>query len=152
VLASVQFHRLLSAQENLYPATVLRVGTDLVAKDAANGFQRTLFFRTDQLLVQKRIEPWSRYAEATGVTFEQMQQVYASTRPMQGVIHSARDFPKLEHDKYTVELYPLGFQYSAPVSEHELQQAAHGLLHGLAAIHKVSESCSNLLWLLSGFV
>ena len=59
-------------------------------------------------MVQKRIEPWSKYCNVTGVSHEDLDRLYTITRSFSGLIHSSRGFPKLDDDKWTVELFPVG--------------------------------------------
>ena len=99
------------------------------------------YFRTDWLTVMKRITPWSQYCDRWGVEFQTLQRVYERTARSCGVVHLARwgEALKLEADKYTVELEPVGLQRedARPSTETEAASAAHGFLHGLDAIHKV---------------
>ena len=100
------------------------------------------YFRTDRLTVMKRIRPWSQYCDVWGVDFETLERVYKRTAKSSGVVHLARfgGGLSLEADKYTVELAPLGLQRgdARPSTEKEAASAAHGFLHGLDAIHKVT--------------
>lgn len=91
------------------------------------------------MTVHKRLHPWNVYEESACVNFSTLQSVYQATAQMQGVVHCSADTPLLQDNKYTVHLFPVGMQYqsAAPSSEDELKRAAHGLLHGLSAIHKV---------------
>lgn len=90
--------------------------------------------------VVKRIEPWSTYAAAAGVDFDVLAKLYEATANAQGVVHAVQR-PELKKgkDKYTVGLQPVGWPYQAaiPACEDDLCKAAHGLLHGLDAIHEV---------------
>lgn len=96
------------------------------------------YFRTDLLRVQKRIHRWTNYASATATQFATVQRAYKVTAGCQGLIHAC-DPPSLIDDKYTVELAPVGLQHAAAplASEDSICAAAHGLLHGLVALHKV---------------
>lgn len=91
--------------------------------------------------VVKQLHPWTKYAAATGVGFEHLQAVYAATAGAQGVVHAAEGPapPQDTGDRYKVTLWPVGRLYESaiPVEEEDLRVAAHGLLHGLDALHKV---------------
>ena len=121
-----------------------------------NAFILCRFFRTDRMEVMKRVKPWSTYATSTGVGFDSLKQLYEATSGASGVVHAAQA-PVLDADKYTVSLRPVGMQYLAaiPVDEAAVKMVAHGLLHGLAAIHQVRHhSTQNLahhvVWVLTG--
>lgn len=146
VLYAVKFYKLLMAQQKLYPKFVLRAAQDLIA--SSHGFKRTLYFKLNSLTVLKRLEPWSRYAEVTGVSHADLAQVYVATSTAQGVVHCVPPGPQLVDDKYTAELFPVGMQYrdAKPGTEDDLRCAAHGLLHGLAAVHKAGYVSRDLRW------
>jgi len=48
---------------------------------------RTLYFRTDVIAVHKRIQPWSRYARWTGVSFADLAALYQATAGAAGLVH-----------------------------------------------------------------
>lgn len=62
------------------------------------------------------------------------------TAKEQGLVH-AMEGPLLVEGKYTVTLAPIGRQgkHEKISSKEDVHCMAHGLLHGLAAIHRVSE-------------
>eukprot|EP00611_Tribonema_gayanum_P014684 TRINITY_DN2615_c0_g1_i1.p1 TRINITY_DN2615_c0_g1~~TRINITY_DN2615_c0_g1_i1.p1 ORF type:complete len:220 (-),score=57.00 TRINITY_DN2615_c0_g1_i1:168-827(-) len=104
---------------------------------------------SDELQVQKRIAPWSKYAQMWGVNFTDVQAVYRLTASAAGLVHAAQEeHPVLDDDKYTVVLVPLGLppKDAEPHTEMELQQAAHGLMHGLGALHAVNYVHCDLRW------
>jgi len=112
------------------------------------------------------------------VSHEDLNRLYTITRPFSGLIHSNHGFPKVDNDKWTAELYPVGQHIEALSIPDEMSvkqvgvkelalithlllvllptldvlrvrggltlcscqpsQATHGILHGLAAIHKVT--------------
>ena len=93
--------------------------------------------------VKKRIKPWSTYATSSGVDFNSLKQLYAATSSASGVVHAVQN-PTLDDDEYTVSLRPVGMQHLAAIPQDEtaLKKVSHGLLHGLAAIHKVHHHCT----------
>ncbi|CAL8464676.1 g4211 [Coccomyxa elongata] len=139
VLATVNLYRVLAAVNASLPRYVLPAGKDLVCNHP-RGYQRVMYFRTDRLTVKKRITPWSAYHDGWGVEFQTLQRVYERTAKSSGLVHVARggDGLRLEADKYTVELTPVGLQPAdaRPSTEQQAASAAHGFLHGLDAIHK----------------
>lgn len=96
-------------------------------------------FRTDSMAVHKGITPWETFSSASGVSFSDLKSVYAATANSQGLVHAAAGSPILTSDKYTVHLYPVGLRYDplTVTSEEVVKAAAHGILHGLAALHEV---------------
>lgn len=95
-------------------------------------------------MVRKRIEPWPLMEVVAGVSFADISQLYRDTAQDQGLVHAVEG-PSLVREKYTVTLAPIGRQgqYERIRSEEDVRCMAHGLLHGLAAIHKVSELGAN---------
>ena len=86
---------------------------------------------------------WSKFNAAWQVDFAELEQVYSRTARCAGLLHAVRG-PRLdtEEDIYTVSLSPVGLQCvdAKPCNEQQAASAAHGLLHGLAALHKVRYS------------
>ena len=99
------------------------------------------YFRTDSVVVQKRIQPWSLYTRWTGTEVSELAALYQATASAQGLVHAVAG-PRVDGDKYTVSLQPVGLPHTAatPRGEDGLRRVAHALLHALAAIHLVSAS------------
>ena len=93
--------------------------------------------------MHKTICLWSRFSAAWGIDFTELEQVYSCTEGCFGLVHvvgrGGRPRLDTEQDTYYVSLTPIGLQHShvKPRSEQEAARAAHGLLHGLLALHKV---------------
>ncbi len=69
-----------------------------------------------------------------------LAEAYKLTRDAGGLVHAVKA-PVVKGDMYSVTLAPVG-QHSGdakPCDEQQAQHAAHCLLHGLAALHKVSD-------------
>ena len=100
------------------------------------------FFKSD-LTVHKTIRKWSLFSAAWGVDSDELQDVYSLTAGCAGLVHAVEGPGVSEEDTYSVYLKPIGRQRSEalPRNEEEAASAAHGLLHGLAALHKVRNSC-----------
>ena len=78
------------------------------------------------------------------MAIKDLQAVYKKTAEASGIIHTANvKRPKVAGSTYSVELQPLGLQRAdcLPKDETEAKYAAHGLLHGLLALHSVSCKC-----------
>ncbi|PNH08070.1 hypothetical protein TSOC_005423 [Tetrabaena socialis] len=137
VLTTIKFYQLLRAQCTRYPNYVLMADRELRARHP-NGFIRSLLFRTDEVAVRKRVAPWEEYVAWSGVEFAELQKLYDATKRSQGLVHALAGMPTLTDDRYSVDLIPLGRQpgYARPVTEDDARDMVHGLLHGLAAIHK----------------
>mmetsp|Transcript_2849 Transcript_2849/g.6251 ORF Transcript_2849/g.6251 Transcript_2849/m.6251 type:complete len:554 (+) Transcript_2849:392-2053(+) len=152
VLYSVQFYRLLCAQRQLYPRRVVKVAAEQVATNQQYGYTRRLYIRSDALLVQKRIAPWTKYAFAAQVTVDKMKDVYRRTRDSPGVVHA--EMVEYERgggdvsDHLTLHLYPVGLPAPKELldSEEGVARAAHGLLHGLASLKKAGLVHRDLRW------
>ena len=70
--------------------------------------------------------------------------MYKKTAMAPGIVHAAHaNEPKVTGSTYTVQLQPLGLQRAdcRPSNEAEAKYVAHGILHGLLALHKVSCNC-----------
>ena len=74
------------------------------------------------------------------VKFIDIQALYEKTSSSSGLVHAVAG-PILVDDRYTVHLGPIGRQghHELLDSEEEVKRMVHGLLHGLAAIHSVSD-------------
>ncbi len=96
-------------------------------------------FRTDDLVVRKRMSPWGVYASWCGVDFEQLAELYRKTAEQQGLVHAVGGSPTVENGVYSVDLIPVGLPSSNVTleAEDDVRQLLHGLLHGLVAIHEV---------------
>ncbi len=95
---------------------------------------------TGELTAHKTIEPWSKFCEKWGADAESLAKAYRLTRDAGGLVHAVKP-PVVKGDMYSVTLAPVG-QHSGdakPCDEQQAQHAAHGLLHSLAALHKVSD-------------
>ena len=73
------------------------------------------------------------------MSFTRLQELYRATAERQGLVHALEDGPTLNGDVYSVDIVPVGLPSSnaLPASEDDARRLLHGLLHGLAAIHKV---------------
>ena len=95
------------------------------------------------MTVHKTITMWSKFSAAWTVDFAELKQVNIRTARCAGLVHAVRG-PTLDpkEDTYTVSLAPIGLQRgdAQPCNEQQAASAAHGLLHGLAALHKVRHS------------
>ena len=93
--------------------------------------------------MHKTIAVWSKFSSTWRVDFPELEQVYSRTAHCAGLVHAVSG-PTLnrEEDMYTVTLSPVGLQCgdAKPRNEQQAASAAHGLLHGLAALHKVCYS------------
>ena len=99
-------------------------------------------FKSD-LTVHKTIEKWSLFSGAWGVDHAELQEVYRLTAGCAGLVHAVQGPDVSEEGTYGVFLKPVGRQRSdaKPCNEETAARAAHGLLHGLAALHEVRNSC-----------
>ena len=91
------------------------------------------------MVARKRIKPWSLVERMMGVKFADIRRLYGETANAPGLIHAVAGGPVLDGDRYDVTLAPLGREgkYESFNDEKAVQRMAHGLLHGLAAIHEV---------------
>ena len=83
---------------------------------------------------------WSKYSAAWDVDFAELPQVYSRTTGCAGLVHAVQG-PELDTEQDNdVLLTPIGLQHSfaKPRNKQEAAMAAHGLLHILNALHKVS--------------
>lgn len=73
-----------------------------------------------------------------GVKFTEILEIYRGTASAPGLVHAVSE-PVLDGDVFRVTLVPLGRegQHERFPDEQAVQRLAHGLLHGLAAIHEV---------------
>ncbi|KAG5175648.1 hypothetical protein JKP88DRAFT_196792 [Tribonema minus] len=152
-IATFNFFRLLKAASAYLPSSVLTVGCDLkhkVTLDGGSSYTRTLHFLSDSLAVQKSITPWPVYAERWGVQFSDIALAYSATSTASGLIHVSPNGgePTLNGGKYLVQLGPLGLQRAdiRVASESQLRNAAHGILHGLNALHQAELVHRDLRW------
>ena len=85
------------------------------------------------------IEKWSLFSAAWDVDAAELQEVNRLTAGCAGLVHAVQGPGVSEEDTYSVYLKPVGRQRSdaLPRDEQAAASAAHGLLHGLAALHKV---------------
>lgn len=94
----------------------------------------------NDLTVHKTIKPWSCFSKKWHVSLEGLQQIYLSTADDAGLVHAVQG-PRLSESRntYAVTLTPVGLQAgdAIPCNEEAAANAAHGLLHGLAALHRV---------------
>ena len=96
-------------------------------------------FKSD-MTVHKTIKPWSTFSKAWTIDFAELKKMYSCTAQAAGLVHAV-EAPTLNdtEDTYSIYLVPIGLQRgdAAPASEQAAANAVHGLLHGLAALHKV---------------
>ena len=92
------------------------------------------------LTAHKTISPWSRFCAKWGADADILARVYHLTREGGGLVHAVKGPPRVVQDMYSVTLAPVGLQRrdAKPRNEQQAQHAAHCLLHGLAALHRVS--------------
>ena len=135
-----QLHRLLGAVSKNLPNFVLQTDRDLVHDHKrANGtvaWTRTVTLESATLAALKSVRGWAALCEELGTSLEAVTAAYTCPAPLGGVVRAVMG-PQLVHDTYTVRLKPLGLTGApaTPKNELELCAAAHGLLHGLAALH-----------------
>ena len=93
--------------------------------------------------MHKTIDKWSLFSGAWGVDHAELQEVYRLTAGCAGLVHAVQGPDVSEEGTYAVSLKPVGRQRSdaRPCNEETAARAAHGLLHGLAALHEVRNSC-----------
>ena len=96
-------------------------------------------FKSD-LTVHKTIKPWSLFSRAWRIDFAELGTMYSRTAQAAGLVHAVGN-PTLDdtEDTYSIYLAPIGLQRgdAEPDNEQTAANAVHGLLHGLAALHKV---------------
>lgn len=114
-------------------------------------------FRSD-LCVHKVIKGWSNFQAAWSTDIQLLEKVYRATRDSAGIVHAIDGpvihesdsistgrkrtlaLPNLTNDHYSVVMQPVGLRGAdaVPTDEAQLARAAHGCLHGLEALHKVT--------------
>ena len=110
-------------------------------------------FRSD-LCVHKVIKGWSNFQTAWFTDIELLEEVYRAVRDSAGIVHAIEgpvvhistgrkrgfSIPNLTNDHYSIVMQPVGLRGAdaMPKDEAQLARAAHGCLHGLAALHKVT--------------
>ena len=99
------------------------------------------YFCSHETVVRKRIDPWQAMEAAVSVRFDHIAKLYQLTATLPGLVHAVEG-PFLQDSKYTVKLAPIGRQgkHEQLREEEDVRRMAHGLLHGLAAIHGVRAS------------
>jgi hypothetical protein len=147
---AVQLHRLLQLINCVLPTHMLPVDTDDVRTHTLPGggsFTRTLTFEGATLTARKRIAGWAAYADAFATDLDTLRHVYSSTARARGLVHAVRG-PSLCGDTYAVVLSPLGLRGvdAEPRDEACLRAAAHGVLHGVAALHAAGYVHCDLRW------
>eukprot|EP00611_Tribonema_gayanum_P012115 TRINITY_DN2265_c2_g2_i2.p1 TRINITY_DN2265_c2_g2~~TRINITY_DN2265_c2_g2_i2.p1 ORF type:complete len:526 (-),score=94.04 TRINITY_DN2265_c2_g2_i2:246-1823(-) len=152
-IATFNFYRLLKAASTYVPSSVLTVGWDLkrtVKLDHGYFYTRTLHFLSASLAVRKSISPWPVYAQHWGVEFSDIARAYSATSTASGLIHvsPASGEPTINGAKYLVQLGPIGLQQAhiRLDSESQLNNAAHGILHGLLALHQAELVHRDVRW------
>ena len=109
--------------------------------------------------MHKVIKGWSNFQASWFTDIELLEQVYAATRDSAGIVHAIEgpvthdsnssssgrkrkglSNPALTNDHYSVVMQPVGLRGTdaKPRDETQLVRAAHGCLHGLEALHKVT--------------
>ncbi len=115
-------------------------------------------FRSD-LCVHKVIKGWSSFRAAWFTDIDILEEVYRATKDSAGIVHAIEgpvihenststgrkrslSIPHLTNDHYSIVMQPVGLSGAdaKPQDEAQLARAAHGCLHGLEALHKVT-SC-----------
>lgn len=111
-------------------------------------------FRSD-LCVHKVIKGWSNFQAVWFTDITLLEEVYNATRDSAGIVHAIEGpvihvsdgsrkrslkVPNLTDDHYSVVMQPVGLRGAdaMPKDEAQLARAAHGCLHGLEALHKVT--------------
>lgn len=83
------------------------------------------------------------------IDLPELKKMYSGTAQAAGLVH-ALEAPTLEdtEDTYSIYLAPIGLQRgdAEPASEQAAANAVHGLLHGLAALHKAGYVHIYLRW------
>ena len=106
--------------------------------------------------MHKVIKGWSNFQAAWFTNIKLLEEVYRATRDSAGIVHAIEgpvvhasistgrkrslSVPNLTNDHYSIVLQPVGLRGAdaKPKNEAELARAAHGCLHGLEALHKVT--------------
>jgi len=114
-------------------------------------------FRSD-LCVHKVIKGWSSFCAAWFTDISLLEEVCSATRHSAGIVHAVAgpvinesdpsstgrkrtlSLPNLTNDHYSIVMQPVGLHGAdaKPQDEAQLARAAHGFLHGLEALHKVT--------------
>jgi len=114
-------------------------------------------FRSD-LCVHKVIKGWSNFQAVWFTDIKLLEEVYRATRDSAGIVHAIEgpvihesdsistgrkrslSIPNLTNDHYSIVMQPVGLRGAdaTPKDEAQLARAAHGCLHGLEALHKVT--------------
>ena len=148
---AVQLHRLLSAVERELPRSVLIMDKDLEHKhlraDDTVAWTRVVRLESATFSAIKRVIGWAAFSKEFGADLSVLIEAYACSAPLRGLVRSKRP-PRVEGDEYSVRLAPLGLtgDDAKPRNENELRAAAHGLLHGLAALHAAGIVHRDVRW------
>ena len=94
---------------------------------------------TRDYTAHKTISSWENCCGKWGVNVKGLAEAYKLTRDAGGLVHAVKA-PVVKGDMYSVTLAPVGLrgEDATPRDEQQAQHAASCLLHGLAALHKVS--------------
>lgn len=138
-VATVQVYKLLSLLRSRLAPTFVPLGVPMRASAAPGGWERTLTLFPSMEL-EKSIRRWSLFKaefSGLGVSEAALAELYSRVRGKPGVVQASHG-PTMAKDKYRVVLYPVGLTpaEARPTTAEELRAAAHGLLHGLNAIHQ----------------
>ena len=91
--------------------------------------------------VKKSIRDFKQYKFTTS---DVLKKIYSKTKYVHNLIH-ARGEPKFEHNRYKVELEPVGLPVK-PKTEGELKVAIKCILLGLKEIHKLEIVHRDIRW------
>ena len=148
---AVQLHRLLQAVNACLPDYVLPMDRDLVhihkRSDETVAWTRTVTLESATMTAKKTVIGWSALCEEVGTSLEVVKAAYECPAPLGGIVRAVKG-PHVTKDTYVVRLKPIGLPgtHAEPQSERELSAAAHGLLHGLAALHAAGLVHRDVRW------
>ena len=148
---AVQLLRLLQAVNKCLPEYVLPMDRDLEFNheraDGTVAWRCVVKLESKRMAANKTVDGWSALCEEMGTSLSLMKAAYECPAPFGGIVRAV-DGPRVKADKYFVRMKPLGMTgtHAMPKNEHELSAAAHGLLHGLAALHAAGLVHRDVRW------